>query len=74
MSEKPLTKKELAEYLSVSRSTIERLINSKKFKYFRVGKQIRIPRSEVRRYEQAHLEGGEKTGNRTRNRSRFVYS
>lgn len=49
---KLLSKKELASYLGVSKSTVERLVRGRKITFYRIGGSIRFRMDEVMAYIQ----------------------
>lgn len=49
---KLLSKKELASYLGVSKSTIERLVRGRKIPFYRIGGSVRFSIDEVMAYIQ----------------------
>jgi len=57
MSDALMTKKQVAEFLQVSTRFVERLIAGDKLAALKVGRLVRIARSEVERF----LKGGRKS-------------
>ena len=50
MSDELLTRKESQDYLKISLSTLERLIKSGTLPAVKIGRQVRIKRSDLERY------------------------
>ena len=46
---------EIADYFSLSKRTVYRLIESRKLKSVRIGNSLRIPASEILRHENPRL-------------------